>query len=109
MLIGCSLPPAILVCPNESLYRAVVGPFHINIEETGRQFASLPVIAQAVTANAFSVAWLIGTVTVCLVLLPVALSHTRSPSTALKVVISCCQFAMVLGDQHIDSKLRSRH
>ena len=81
MLAGSSMLPLILVGLNESFYGAVVGLLRIVREETGRQFAQPPVIAQALTADALSVAWLIATVTVCLVLVPRALSHTRAPST----------------------------
>jgi hypothetical protein len=83
MLAGYSPPSPILVGLNESLYGVVIGLLHMVREVTGRQFAQPPVIAQALTANALSVAWLIATVTVCLVLFPGALSHTRSPSTAV--------------------------
>jgi len=81
-----SSPPApLLIGLNKSLDGTIIGPLHILREKACRQFTRLPMIGNALTANALPAAWFVGTVATGFVLLNAALFHIQSP------------FAMILG------------
>ena len=69
------LPNSFTVGLDKSLHRPVVRPLYIGREIAGWQFARLFMINNALAANAFSGAWLVGAVALRFVLVDFAVSH----------------------------------
>jgi len=73
-----SPPPApLLIGLNKSIDGTIIGSLHIIREKACRQFTQLPMIGNALTANALPAAWFVGTVATGFVLLNAALSHIQ--------------------------------
>jgi len=73
-----SSPPApLLIGLSKSLDGTIIGPLHILREKACRQFTRLPMIGNALTANALPAAWFVGTVATGFVLLNAALFHIQ--------------------------------